>query len=77
MHVNGRADPILCHRGYVVAAVDPQTLRFTVLAHAEPNPALNGVTTGLLMGSRLWLASYQADRVAYRKLPGAAAASAQ
>jgi hypothetical protein len=72
--VNGRADPMLCHRGYVVAAVDPQTLHFTVLAYAEPNPAFNGVTTGLLVGGRLWLGSYQADRVAYRPLPGSAAA---
>ena len=72
--INGRADPMLCHRGYVVAAVDPQTLRFTVLASAEPNPAFNGVTTGIVMGGRLWLGSYQADRVAYRPLPGTAAA---
>ena len=71
--INGRADPMLCHRGYVVAAVDPRTLRFSVLAYAEPNPAFNGVTTGLIVGSRLWLGSYQADRVAYRELPGAAA----
>jgi len=68
--VNGRADPMLCHRGYVVAAVDRQTLRFTILAYAEPNPAFNGVTTGLVVDGRLWLGSYQADRVAYRQLPG-------
>jgi hypothetical protein len=72
--INGRADPMLCHRGYVVAAVDPRTLRFTVLAYAEPNPEFNGVTTGLIVGSRLWLGSYQADRLAYRDLPGAAPA---
>ena len=72
--INGRADPMLCHRGYVVAAVDPRTLRFTVLAYAEPNPVFNGITTGLIVGSRLWLGSYQADRVAYRELPGAAPA---
>jgi hypothetical protein len=72
--INGKADPMLCHRGYVVAAVDPRTLRFTVLAYAEPNPVVNGITTGLIVGSRLWLGSYQADRVAYRELPGAAPA---
>ena len=72
--VNGRADPMLCHRGYVVAAVGPKTLHFTVLASAGPNPAFNGVTTGLLMGGRLWLGSYQADRVAYRPLRGSTAA---
>ena len=75
--VNGRADPMRCHRGYIVAAVDPRTLRFTVLAHAGPNPAFNGVTTGLIVGSRLWLASYQADRVAYRELAGPAPAPAE
>jgi hypothetical protein len=71
--INGRADPMLCHRGYVVAAVDPLTLRFTILAYAEPNPAFNGVTSGLVLGEELWLGSYQADSVAYRPLPGSAA----
>jgi hypothetical protein len=72
--IDGEADPMLCHRGYVVASVDPRTLRFSVLAYAEPNPVFNGVTTGLIVGSRLWLGSYQADRVAYRELPGISAA---
>jgi hypothetical protein len=68
--VGGHADPMLCHRGYVVAAVDPRTLRYTVLAYGEPNPVFNGATTGLVIGDRLWISSYQADRVAYRRLPG-------
>lgn len=68
--IHGHADPMLCHRGYVVAAVDPHTLRYTVLAHGAPNPAFNGATTGLVIGERLWISSYQADRVAYRTLPG-------
>ena len=66
--VNGHADPMLCHRGYVVAAVDPRTLHFTVLARGRPNPVFNGATTGLVIGNRLWISSYQADRVAYRRL---------
>ncbi|MGH8302702.1 MAG: hypothetical protein ACRET5_14670, partial [Steroidobacteraceae bacterium] len=69
--INGHADAMLCHRGYVVAALDPRTLHYTVIAHAGPNQAFNGATTGLIIGSRLWISSYQADRVAYRALSGA------
>ncbi|MDE2050847.1 MAG: hypothetical protein KGJ72_07500 [Gammaproteobacteria bacterium] len=69
--INGHADPMLCHRGYVVAALDPHTLHYTVLAHGGPNPAFNGATTGLIVDNRLWISSYQADRVAYRALSGA------
>lgn len=73
--IHGHADPMLCHRGYAVAAVDPHTLRFTVLAQGEPNLAFNGATTGLVIGSRLWISSYQADRVAYRTLPESTASA--
>lgn len=74
--IDGHADPMLCHRGYVVAALNPRTLRFSVLAYGQPNPAFNGVTTGLIIGKRLWISSYQADRVAYRQLPGSGASGA-
>jgi hypothetical protein len=67
--INGHADAMLCHRGYVVATLDPRTLHYTVIAQGGPNPAFNGATTGLIIGSRLWISSYQADRVAYRVLP--------
>lgn len=73
--VRGRADPMLCHRGYVVATVSPNTLRFRVLAYGEPNPMFNGATTGLVIGTRLWISSYQADRLAYRRLPGTGSGS--
>lgn len=69
--INGHADRMLCHRGYAVAEVDPDSLDFTVLARGGPNPAFNGAATGLIIGSRLWISSYQADRVAYRALAGA------
>lgn len=66
--IDGHADPMLCHRGYMVATLDPHTLHFTVIARGGPNPAFNGATTGLIDGSRLWISSYQADRVAYRSI---------
>lgn len=74
--IGGKADDMRCHRGYMVAQVDPQTLTFSTLAYAEPNSAFNGVSAAVVIGNELWLGSYQADRIAYRLRPGALAAVA-
>jgi hypothetical protein len=68
--IDGKADDMRCHRGYTVAALDPQTLEFTILAHAAPNPGFNGVSAARIVGSELWLAAYQGERIAVRALPG-------
>ena len=68
--VNGEADRMLCHRGYAVAAIDPLAGTTTTLAYGEPEPAFNGVSAAAIVGDTLWLGSYQADRLAYRRLPG-------
>ena len=67
--IDGQADMMRCHRGYVVAQLDPKTLAFTILAYAEPNKNFNGVSAAVIVDRKLWLASYQADRIAYRSLP--------
>jgi len=67
--IAGKADDMHCHRGYVVAAVDPSTLDFHTLAYSGPNPDFNGVSTGVILDGILWLGSYQADRVAFRPTP--------
>ncbi len=69
--INGVADGMLCHRGYIAAQLDPRTLKFSILAYGEPNPAYNGVTIAVIVGKDIWLGSYQSDRLAYRLLPGA------
>jgi hypothetical protein len=61
-----------CHRGYVAAQLDPKTMHWKILAYGEPNPAFGGIATAVVVGKTLWLSSYQADRVAYRPLPGGA-----
>jgi hypothetical protein len=61
-----------CHRGYVAAQLDPETLHWKILAYGEPNPAFGGIATAVVVGKTLWLSSYQADRVAFRPLPGSA-----
>jgi hypothetical protein len=66
--VNGEADRMLCHRGYVVASMDPQTGAVSTVAYGEPDALFNGVSSGIIVGDTLWLGSYQADRLAYRPL---------
>jgi hypothetical protein len=69
--VNGVADAMACHRGYVAAALDPASRSWSILAYGEPSPSFNGVSSALVIGRELWLGSYQADRVAVRTLVGA------
>lgn len=68
--VDGSADDMRCHRGYVVAELNPRSLEFTIVAYAEPNPQFNGVSAARIVGSELWLGAYQGDRIAVRSLPG-------
>ncbi len=67
--VNGEADKMLCHRGYVVAAIDPVRGVVSTVAYGEPETAFNGVSAAAIAGGTLWIGSYQADRLAYRQLP--------
>lgn len=66
--VNGIADSMQCHRGYVAALLDPQTKAWTTLAAGERTSSFNGVSSALLVGKELWLGSYQADRLAVRSV---------
>ena len=66
--VNGKADDMRCHRGYTIAELDPGSLDFRILAYAGPNERFNGASSAALVDDDLWLASYQANRIAYRKL---------
>jgi hypothetical protein len=66
--VEGRADDMRCHRGYTVAQLDPATTEFRILAYGEPDPVFNGVSAAVFVDADLWLASYQSDRIAVRRL---------
>ncbi|WP_230461464.1 hypothetical protein [Sphingobium sp. CAP-1] len=67
--VGGLADGMTCHRGWAVAELDPATRRFALVAYGPPDPVFNGVSAAVIVGSDLWLGSYQADRIAVRRLP--------
>ena len=64
-------NPVLtsCHRGYVVAQLDPRALSWTVLAYAEPNPNIAVVSTGVVMGDTLWIGAAASEGIAYQPLP--------
>lgn len=67
--INGDADGMLCHRGYVVAQLEPKSMAYSVIAYAEPDPVFSGVSGAVLIGNELWLSSFQADRIAHRTMP--------
>ena len=58
-----------CHRGYMIAQLDPKTMAWTILAYSEPNPELAVVSTGVIMDNTLWIGAASAEGVAYRPLP--------
>ena len=64
-------NPVLtsCHRGFMIAQLDPKTMAWAILAYAEPNPAISVVATGLIMDDTLWIGAASADAIAYRPLP--------
>jgi hypothetical protein len=64
-------NPVLtsCHRGYVVAQLDPGTMAWTILAYAEPNPKIAVVSTGVVMGETLWIGAASSDGIGYQPLP--------
>jgi len=64
-------NPVLtaCHRGFMVAQLDPKAMAWTILAYAEPNPAISVVSAGVVVGDTLWIGSAAADAIAYRTLP--------
>ena len=64
-------NPVLtsCHRGYVVAQLDPGTMAWTTLAYAEPNPKIAVVSTGVVIGETLWIGAASSDGIGYQPLP--------
>jgi len=60
---------IRCPRGYVAATIDPKTMAVTELARGPRTPAFTGTAIAMRVGNELWLGSFFADRLAYRRLP--------
>jgi hypothetical protein len=69
--VDGVADPMLCHRGWVVGELDAKKRRIVVVAEGPPQPGFNGLSAAAISGNELWLGSFQSSRLAYLPLPRA------
>jgi hypothetical protein len=67
--VDGIADPMLCHRGWVVGELDLQHHRISAVAQGGPVQDFNGVSAAARMDGELWLGSFQSDRIAVAVSP--------
>lgn len=63
--IDGVADRMLCPRGFRVATLDAHRKRFKLVVDEPRNPAFNGVSSAIIVDGKIWLGSYQADRIAY------------
>ena len=63
------ADPMLCHRGWVVGALDRTRRRIATIAYGRPQPGFNGLSAATFVGDALWLGSFQSDRLAVVRIP--------
>ncbi len=62
--IDGKADPMLCHRGWVVGEFDLAHRRIATLAYGHPQPGFNGLSAAALVDGALWLGSFQSARLA-------------
>lgn len=62
--VDGVADPMLCHRGWVVGELDLRHKRIVTVAYGGPQPGFNGLSVAAFACGELWLGSFQSSRLA-------------
>lgn len=67
--IDGVADPMLCHRGWIVGELDLARRRIGTVAYGNPQPGFNGLSAAALVRGELWLGSFQSDRLATLRLP--------
>jgi hypothetical protein len=60
---------INCHRGWVVAEINPVTAQYTVLAYDTASPDFGGAATAQIVGDNIWLTSTIINRVGWLPLP--------
>src|SRR5262245_8782514 len=59
---------IRCPRGYVAVTIDPKTMAVTEIARGPATPSFTGTAIAMRVGDDVWLGSFFADRLAYRRL---------
>ncbi|MBO9581685.1 MAG: hypothetical protein J7498_12395 [Sphingobium sp.] len=62
--VDGVADPMLCHRGWIVGELDPTANHISTVAYGRPEAEFNGLSAAAIANGELWLGSFQSGRLA-------------
>jgi hypothetical protein len=57
-----------CPRGFFAVAVDPQTMRDTIIAQGPANPNFSNATMVLPIGNEFWIGTFSGDRIGYGTL---------
>jgi hypothetical protein len=57
-----------CPRPFTVLAIDPQSMRESVVASSPAQEHFSNVTMALEVGDELWIGTFAGDRIAYRIL---------
>jgi hypothetical protein len=59
------APGVRCPLAPAVGALDPATMKLSMVYRGPAEPGFSGLSSALIVGKTLWLGSYMADRVAY------------
>jgi hypothetical protein len=59
-----------CPRGSIGMAIDPATLKTTILVETRANPKFSNATMVLVEGNQYWIGTFSGDRVAHGTLKG-------
>jgi hypothetical protein len=59
---------IRCPMGYAVVTIDPKSMAATEIARGPRTPSFTGTASAAVVGNDVWLGSFFADRLAYRKV---------
>ena len=59
-----------CPRGFIAAAIDPDTVQDVDLAQGAANPEFSNATMALRAGNEVWIGTFSGDRIGYRSLEG-------
>jgi hypothetical protein len=57
-----------CPRGFMAIAIDPRTMKDTLLAESPAIPAFSNATMVLTFDKRFWIGTFSGDRIAHGKL---------
>jgi hypothetical protein len=57
-----------CPRGSIGVAIDPVTMKDTVIAETAATPAFSNATMVLTVGDQFWIGTFAGDRVAHGPL---------